>query len=331
MIPMLTKLTKVAAVTMFAISVGGAANAQTVQSVIPLSGVPEGIAVNYLTDTVYVAIPGTGSHDSVAIINGKTGKVDGSIKIPPIGQNIAVDSVRNLIYVGGSYTDNDGRQHNDMAVINGKTKKVEGVVQLSDVPGDGIQGVAANSINDDVYVIDASANTVDVLRAGSLKVGSVIGVAEGPYGVTLNPYTNTVYVALSNGTVSVIDGWNKTILATTTVGGTNTGIAANWGGGNVFVVDNAFGDSTVGVLDSNGNVLANIPVGDTPFGVDVDPVKNLAYVTNTQDGTVSVIDGSTNTVTETLPVTGLYVAVNPVTAVVYVGGQDASITTITEN
>lgn len=257
-------------------------------------------------------------------------RLKGSIKIPPIGQNISVDVVRDLIYVGGSYTDNSGRQHNDLAVINGKTKKVEGVVQLSGIPGDGIQGVAANSINDDVYVIDASANTVDMLRAGSLKVGAVIGVAEGPYGVALNPYTNTVYVALSDGTVSVIDGWTKTITTTTTVGDSNVGIAANWGGGNVFVVDNEFGPSNVNVLDSNGNVLATVPVGDTPFGVDVDPVKNLAFVTNTQDGTVSVIDGVTNTVTEVLSVAGLYVAVNPVTAVVYVGGQDNSITTITE-
>jgi len=74
----------------------------------------------------------------------------------------------------------------------------------------------------------------------------------------------------------------------------------------------------------------NVAVGNVPFEVDVDLLKNLAFVTNTQDGTVSVIDGKTNTVKDSLPVTGLYIAVNPTTEKVYVGGQDNSLTGLNE-
>ena len=50
----------------------------------------------------------------------------------------------------------------------------------------------------------------------------------------------------------------------------------------------------------------------------------------TSSGTVSVVDGKTNTVKSVLPVTGLYIAVNPATEKVYVGGQDSSLTVLDE-
>ena len=91
-----------------------------------------------------------------------------------------------------------------------------------------------------------------------------------------------------------------------------------------------YGASTTAVLDRNGNVLADPAVGDTPFGVDVDLVSNHAFVANTQDGTISEIDGLTNTNVNTISLTGNYLAVNPVTSKVYVGGQDNSLTVLSE-
>jgi YVTN family beta-propeller protein len=181
-----------------------------------------------------------------------------------------------------------------------------------------------------VYVSNASDNVVDVICLENDKIKAQISVAESPFGVTVNPFNDEVYVALSNGTVDVIDGRRNTIKTTATIGDANAGIAVNWGTGHVFVTDNDFGPSTLGVLDNKGNVITNVAVGNTPFGVDVDLLTNLAFVTNTQDGTVSVIDGKTNTVTNSLPVTGLYIAVNPATKKVYVGGQDSSLTVLNE-
>ena len=62
-------------------------------------------------------------------------------------------------------------------------------------------------------------------------------------------------------------------------------------------------------------MTATIGVGAGPSAVAVDPATDTGYVTNSSFGTVSVIDGSTNTVTATIPVGGNPhgVAVDPAT------------------
>src|SRR5438477_363483 len=65
---------------------------------------------------------------------------------------------------------------------------------------------------------------------------------------------------------------------------------------------------------------ATIPVGKTPIGVAVDPSTNTVYVANSDSGTISVISGLTNKVTDTIKV-GVKpdgVAVSPSTNTIYV-------------
>jgi YVTN family beta-propeller protein len=57
---------------------------------------------------------------------------------------------------------------------------------------------------------------------------------------------------------------------------------------------------------------------------------NLAFVTNTTDFSLTVIDGKTNTVKETLPVSGTYVAANPLSSKVYISGQTGIVTVVSE-
>ena len=67
-------------------------------------------------------------------------------------------------------------------------------------------------------------------------------------------------------------------------------------------------------------VIATIPVGNGPVGVAVSPDGTTAYVTNTADSTVSMIDTATNTVTTTITVGSApnSVAVSPDGATAYV-------------
>ena len=73
------------------------------------------------------------------------------------------------------------------------------------------------------------------------------------------------------------------------------------------------------------------PRGLLPAAVAVDPAAGTVYVTNANDGTVSVIDAATNAVTATIPV-GTYpygVAVDPAAGTVYVTNYgDATVSVI---
>ena len=64
--------------------------------------------------------------------------------------------------------------------------------------------------------------------------------------------------------------------------------------GSVWVTN--FDSDTVSVV-SGGVVVDTVDVGDGPLGIAIDPVRDLAYVTNYFDGTLSVITRTTGTET----------------------------------
>jgi YVTN family beta-propeller protein len=78
-------------------------------------------------------------------------------------------------------------------------------------------------------------------------------------------------------------------------------------------------------------VIGTPAVGEGPGALAVNPVTNEVYVANVDAGTVSVIDGATNTVVgPPVPVgaTPIAVAVNPLTNTVYVANEDSSNVTV---
>jgi YVTN family beta-propeller protein len=78
-------------------------------------------------------------------------------------------------------------------------------------------------------------------------------------------------------------------------------------------------------------VTATVPAGKSPWGVAVDPGSHTAYVANTSDSTVSVLDTSTRTVTATVPAgkDPWGVAVDPGSHTVYVAnGIDGTVSVI---
>jgi YVTN family beta-propeller protein len=331
-----TKYGKIVAATVLAVSAGAISYAQTVTKIITLPGVPEQIAVDPLTDRIYVAVPnfGTKPYDYLTVINGKTDTVIGSYEIPAVAYAIAVDPVRGVVYIGGTYTDINGIVRSEVVGFSTCENKVEKVVPVSTTPGDGIQGIAVNDISGDVYVTNGSDNEVDVIWAKSAKVDARISVSGEPYGIAVNPFLNTAYAGLLDGGVTVING--KTYSAVTTEISSSaayTGIATNLLTGKVYTANSDGGiGSTVAELTSNGTFLENIGVGNTPIGIDVDPGKSAIFVANTQDGTVDVINSTTNVISKTLPVSGLFLAVDPFSHKVYVGSNSGTptVTVITE-
>jgi DNA-binding beta-propeller fold protein YncE len=168
----------------------------------------------------------------------------------------------------------------------------------------------ANSGSGGVSVINASACNAQV-TSGCGQVSATIAAGGGP-GMALNHKTHTLYVTALD-TVSVINsatcnGTNTSgcqALAAITVGNgpgipavdqaTDTIYVPNGGistpGNTVSVINGA----TCNATDTSGcgQAPATITVGSGPSAVAIDQASRTVYVGNFNDGTVSVINGTT--------------------------------------
>lgn len=165
-------------------------------------------------------------------------------------------------------------------------------------------------------VIDGATNTV----IKQLSFNTMM------YWVAVDPGTHTVYVTHSGGSgVTMIDGTTDTVTATIDTEWKGYGVAVDPVTHRVYV-SNYRGDTGPGrvtVLDGlSHRIIARITVDGFPIGVAVDPVTRTVYVGNPGNNTVSTIDASTNTVTDTIAAgsDGYGVAVDPGLHTAYVSG-----------
>jgi YVTN family beta-propeller protein len=151
----------------------------------------------------------------------------------------------------------------------------EAVTTTAATVGSGASGVVlsgngAGVVNPNrAYVVNTVSNSVSVVDTTTNTVTATIGVGPSPLSLAITPDGSRVYVTNSaDNTVSVINTTSKTVVATIQVP-----VQSTW----------------------------NPEVGDIPNVVGdivVSPTGDRAYVTAT-DGTVSVINTSTNTVVST--------------------------------
>jgi YVTN family beta-propeller protein len=162
------------------------------------------------------------------------------------------------------------------------------------------------------------------LPAFAQQVIATVPVGIGPDGSAVNPVTNNIYVpnycgsdsSCTRGTVTVIDGVTNNTLSVN-VGVYPSDAAVNSVTNKIYVANSCgdptcASDGTVSVIDGVSNtVIATVTAGSTPYAVTVNSVTNKIYVTNmcgnditcrTQSGTLTVIDGASNTVIATVTV-----------------------------
>ena len=112
---------------------------------------------------------------------------------------------------------------------------------------------------------------------GGLEVG------DGPRGLGINPFTNTVYIAnYASDTISVVDGDSNSVEDTVEL--ENGGGLFLTGGparvavnpyNNLIYVTQRFTDS-VSVIDGlSNNVVANIPVQSGPWAITINPNSDI--------------------------------------------------------
>jgi YVTN family beta-propeller protein len=144
------------------------------------------------------------------------------------------------------------------------------------------------------YVCNAGDNTVDEIDTTTRKmVGKPIPVGTDPRNIVITPNGKKVYTPNGDGTVSVIDTAKNKVTATIEIN--SNGVPYRLGGaltpdGKYLYVPNGSAGTVVVVSTRTDKIVGTpVTVGNGPGVVAFAPDGQHAYVTNTVDDTVSVI------------------------------------------
>ncbi len=256
----------------------GSLQAQSVTATVTVGPCPNALAVDPVTDTVYVtSVVNTicSGNNAVTVINGSSNATNTIISdgtttlLNPLA--IAIDPTTDLVYV----TDDDSPD-GSITLINGATNAASEIAPTTktSVPS----GVVVNPVTNTIYVM-------------SLEEGG----------------------SLANGAVTVINGSTGAITATIPVGATPIQIAINTVTNKIYVLN--YSDNTVTVIDGATNAFSTVPIGPGVTGVNVGslPVsmaintttnkiyiggafESLSTTTLAESFQMLVIDGATNAV-----------------------------------
>jgi YVTN family beta-propeller protein len=275
---------------------------QGVTATISVGTGPEGVAVNTVTNKIYVA---NLASDNVTIVDGITNSTI-TVQVGVRPRAVAMNEATNKIYVANAGTCaplGGSCDPGSVTVIDGATNLTTAVIDPNAISP---IALAVNSVTDKIYVANGFSGNVTVIDGATNSTVTVTDPnAITPFAVAVNSVTNKIYVANNN---------NLGSFSTMT--------------GNVTVIDGA----------TNATTTITDPNAIAPVAVKVNPVTNKIYVANEGNypapnhGNVTVIDGATNsftTVTDPNALAPVWVAVNQTTNKIYVA--DANDSALTGN
>jgi len=259
--------------------------------------------------------------DGLSVIDGATNTLTTIIELGGGPLGLAIDEANNRVYVSHSDTNNmriDGFTH-DVAYFPAGPFNFE---------------LAVNGQTNWAYYTNDWTNTIKAVNGATLDVSLIPVAADHALeDVAINSLTNRIYVSSGHQGIFVIDGdpvssqFNNVIAAIYTLNPCEMAINENT---NLIYLTHG-GDSderSLTVIDGATNIASKvITVGLDPEPVVVNASTNRIYVGNTDDSTVSVIDGSPSSITfnqviATIPLLSgnpEVLAVNTVTNRIYIG------------
>ena len=125
---------------------------QAVIATIPVGQMPIAIAVNRMTDKIYVSCL---ANDVITVIDGATNTTTASLRDPNASfvQQVAVNPVTNKIYVANFNSSN-------VTVIDGATNSI---TTVTDPNASGSHFVAVNSTTNKIYVANWNSQNITVI------------------------------------------------------------------------------------------------------------------------------------------------------------------------
>lgn len=209
--------------------------------------------------------------------------------------------------------------------------------------GGGPQGVAVDSADDSVYVTNALSDTLSVISGRTATVRATVGGLSLPLGVAVNAVDDTLYVAnVDDSSVTVLSGRSLTALATLPIGGMTAAVAVDQGDDTVYATrwNGNVNEGAVVVIDgARPRIASVVPVwGNVTGTLGVHDLGDRVYATGTNATSVSVIDGRTASVEDTIALSGdlrglavhqaddtLYVADYPGNTLTLVDGRSGTV------
>jgi YVTN family beta-propeller protein len=190
--------------------------------------------------------------------------------------------------------------------VQGHPDPVVGVAGPATTPIAGfVSAMVFDAANGDVYVANWDSSNITVIAGGTGAVVTEVAVGVNPDAIVLDSVQGDIYVANSGSdNVSVISGTTNTVMATINVGIGPCALAFDAESGEVYAAN--FGSANVSVIDgATSTVVGSIPVANSDDALGVDLSNGFVYVGNYfSTYSVTVINGTTNTVTTTVPTHG---------------------------
>jgi YVTN family beta-propeller protein len=265
-------------------------------STVPVGSVPTGVAAT--NSSAYVA---NATSNTVSVVSlGGSPAVTATVPVGRFPDAVALSPDATRAYVPNFL---DGT----LSIIDTGTDQVLSTVKVGRDP-DGVLQVGSS-----VYVANLISGTVSVVNPTAGTVTGTIaltGASPAPSGLAASADGHRLYVDdARNRTTSVIDLTSvpPSVTGHVTVGTYPAYLAIE--GTTGYVANATKGASTPGTVSvlnlsssTNPTVAHTVAVGSHPYGIALVPSLGEALVTNSGDGTVSVLDTSTNSVLTTIPV-----------------------------
>jgi YVTN family beta-propeller protein len=295
------------------------------RSMLRIGDNPDGIAINPHTNNVYIATTDLNKNSSkIAVIDCKNNNIVRNITfantLPP---QLAVTSIDQI-------DETSLKKKSILQSVIDLLQKKKDIVYVSNPSSNTILaidadnnikkievglhpfGIAVNPTTHKIYVANTGSNTVSVIDGDTDKI--IRNVAEqdirniyirNPTDIAVNPKTDKIYVAnTGSNTVSVIDGDTDKIMKIISVGKNPSAIFVNEKTNHVYIANR--GSNTVSVIDGDktDSVIHTVSVGKQPRDLvaDYDQQKNInkIYVANWLSKTISIIEGKTDSVINTI-------------------------------
>jgi len=317
---------------------------------VPIGTYPGNIAVNPVSNKIYVVNHVPHANGNVSVIDGKSNLAT-TVPAGSVPNYIAINHITNKIYIANT---------GGISLPGDTVTQIDGMTNITTkIPLGKHSGIAINTITNKLYIAHGDAGYISVVDCAS-NSSILINSGGDPFQIAVNEKTNRIYVAnYSSNSVTVIDGvtnavstikltgtdelseiivnakTNKVYIrgkTITEIDGSNNSVKPIAGGNfasmamdtitNKLYLVSATGSGTVTIIDCSTYSNTLVATGSNPGGIAINMLAHKVYVANSMSDDITVINGLTDsTYTISLGYNGKQpakVVVNPTTSKVYV-------------